>query len=1063
MSNPSPSGQSDAALAVILAWMKERDDGLAPHQSEVLAQHPDLAEELRAFFADQEVADRLAQPFRPLFEPPAKARPPDLLGDCKVGKRLGGGGTGDVYLAWQRQARRKVAVKMLRAADFSSADDRERFLSEARTLARLAHPNIVPIYEVGTDAGEPWFSMELAVDNLADRLGRYRGKPTETAELLRSLASAMDFAHKHGILHRDLKPSNILIMDDGAPKVADLGLAKRLASTNKAPDNPCRSPPRGGAPDETTPYSPPTIRGAIVGTPQYMAPEQARGEHGLTTAVDVYGLGAILYACLTGKPPFHAATLEDTLEQVRKAQPVPPHDLDKKIDQTLEAICLKCLDKDPQKRYASAAQLADDLGCFLEGKPPVTLPVSLGKRLYLWGRRQPLAAGLAAGVVLLAVALLAGLSWQIREIILKHESDQAKLYASDVARASRDIAAGQFDQADDVLAGCPVNLRSWDWHYLRRLCRAIRLRLDGHAGLVRSVCYGPRGQRLLTGSKDGTARLWNLSNGEELHSFGGHQGSVIACFIAQGRRVATAGADQHVIVRDARTGKQIQKLKNVGDLVATDRDGRFLATVGRSRRLQVHDLLQGKRLWEVHLKEHEVICLGMDSAGGQLAVASYHGPIRILAVASGKILKELPSAGRCWALAFSRDGWFLAAGLAQPVLWDVGKGKIVRTFSGSGSLYCSGLDFSPDGSLLAGAYRDGQVRVWDVSSGRTVLSPVRPREGVLAAAFSPDGSSLAVTRGRAVTIEAVDLKRLATANCRELKEHRHSDLEALTFSQDGRWLASRSGGGEVVLREVALVDKKQPRRFEVGKGKVLASYRDPTGTAWLVAGGSKRSEKAELLHAWRVDTGKAGAPAGIPLPEKVEVLAVAPEETGKDRFAVLTWTNQVQVMDGRSFSPRCDGLALGYHPGKKLLAVTGSDGRIRLWNGSSEAPVEFRDHRASATAVAFSKDGRLMASGGADLVVCLWDPSNPKPLYKLHGHGGFITGLAFTPDGRRLASCGTDGWIKIWDTRTGSELLTLTGHVGQVSTIAFSQDGLLASCGHDGVVRLWDGRAHGEG
>jgi WD40 repeat protein len=675
----------------------------------------------------------------------------------------------------------------------------------------------------------------------------------------------------------------------------------------------------------------------------------------------------------------------------------------------------------------------------------------VAKRLFLLMRRQPLAT---AAAILLAGLLLAGIGWRMWSNAVLRQEEQARLYDRGLALAGNYAWSGQLDRAVEVLDDCPRELREWDWHYLRRVCSA-RLRLRGHQLPVTSVCYDARGGRLLTGSKDGTARLWDATTGKVVRQLGDdHRGGLTACFIAEGRLVVTAGEDQDVHLYEADTGKPLRTLKKAGEVAAGDRQGRFLATVGRSRRLRVFDLAtqEQKPLWERALAS-AVICLAMSPDGKRLAVAGFDGPVKVMEVAHERELPDLPLESRCWALAFSGDGKWLAVGTERPTLWETTTGKKVRTFSGPGSPYCTALDFSRDGRFLAAPYRDGQVVVWDVSSGRTVMAPVRHRQGVQAAAFSPDGSSLAVTRGREVTIETVETKRLATAACEEWKAHRHKDLEALTFSRDGRWLASRSGGGEVVLHDRQAGGK--PRRFAVGdpgKGKVLAFLDDAQKATWLLAGGDN------LLKAWQADSGKAGTPSGVSLPSKGAELLVA---SGDRPLAFLTGKNQIQV-GGQTVSPGIEVEALAYKPGGDRLAAGGSDGVIRLWQfPSGNQRAVLRGHRGKVTALAFTSNGRFVAAGGADLTVRVWDTHHPEqPLHTLSGHGGSITALAFTPNGRRLASCGNDGQIKVWDVQTGSELLTLTAHDQLVvSAVAFSPDGKwLASCGHDGVVRLWDGR-----
>ncbi len=290
------------------------------------------------------------------------------FGDYELLKVLGEGGMGIVYKARQLSLNRPVALKMIRAARFPSADEVRRFQNEAEAVARLDHPNIVPIFEVGRYEDQHYFSMKLiGGESLDKRLKEYVADPRRAARLVATTADAIHHAHQRGILHRDLKPANILVDSDGQPHVTDFGLAKRVEGDSEL-----------------------TRSGAIVGTPAYMAPEQASGKRGVvTTSTDVYGLGAVLYALLAGRAPFGGTAVMDTLEQVRERAPEPPRRLNPRVPRDLEIVCLKCLEKDPRRRYASADALAEDLKRWLAGEPIAARPVGRVARAWMWCRRNP--------------------------------------------------------------------------------------------------------------------------------------------------------------------------------------------------------------------------------------------------------------------------------------------------------------------------------------------------------------------------------------------------------------------------------------------------------------------------------------------------------------------------------------------------------------------------------------------------------------------------------------------------------------------------------------------------
>ncbi|HUG18608.1 MAG TPA: serine/threonine-protein kinase [Planctomycetaceae bacterium] len=316
--------------------------------------------------------DATVYPTGPALRPEA----PVSLGDYDLLEEIARGGMGVVCKARQRSLNRIVALKLIRSGELASAREVARFRAEAEAAAQLEHPGIVPVYEVGEQNGYQFLSMALLEGgSLAERLEQGPLGAVEASELLKSIAEAIHFAHERGVVHRDLKPQNILLDNQGIPRVTDFGIAKDLNVDSGL-----------------------TVTGQIVGTPSYMPPEQATGT-GSGPLVDVYALGATLYCLLTGRPPFQAATPLETIQQLIEHEPVSPRSLNAAIPQDLETICLKCLRKEPDKRYRSAAALAEDLDRWLTREPILARPVSRAEKMWLWCRRRPAVAGaIAAGV-----------------------------------------------------------------------------------------------------------------------------------------------------------------------------------------------------------------------------------------------------------------------------------------------------------------------------------------------------------------------------------------------------------------------------------------------------------------------------------------------------------------------------------------------------------------------------------------------------------------------------------------------------------------------------------------
>jgi serine/threonine protein kinase len=365
----------------IASFEQAVDANLNPDPGAWLARYPDVADRLRKYFANQAGIKRLAEPLLPPSPVSGLPRP---FGAYELLEEIGRGGMGVVYKARQVGLNRLVAVKMILGGSHVREDALGRFRVEGKAIARLHHPNVVQIYEVGDLNGCPYFSLEF-VDgsSLARKLAGEPQAPRYAAAVVQAIARGIQASHDRGIVHRDLKPHNVLLTAAGTPKVTDFGLAKQLD------DDLCQ-----------------TRTGAVMGTPPYMAPEQAAGRtKEIGPSTDVYGLGAILYELLTGRPPFRGTSVSETLEQVMKNEAVPPRRLQPKVPRDLETICLKCLQKEPKQRYLTAGALADDLRRFLAGEPIQARPVGQGERLWRWCRRNP---ALAAALTVAAALLVSG-------------------------------------------------------------------------------------------------------------------------------------------------------------------------------------------------------------------------------------------------------------------------------------------------------------------------------------------------------------------------------------------------------------------------------------------------------------------------------------------------------------------------------------------------------------------------------------------------------------------------------------------------------------------------------
>jgi serine/threonine-protein kinase len=431
---------------------------------------------------------------------------------------LGRGGMGVVFRARQTSLGRVVALKMVLDGRHAGSDERARFRREAEDVARLQHPHIVQIHEVGEHDGTPFFSLEYVEAGNLDK--RINGTPLPArvaVDLVEKLARAVDAAHQKGIVHRDLKPANVLLTADGQPKITDFGLAKRVereAQSAEGAEHVAARPAVGAL----------TQSGAIVGTPSYMAPEQAGGpRQTIGPAADVYALGAILYECLTGRPPFRGETALDTVRQVRSEEPVPPSRLNRKVPRDLETISLKCLAKVPGKRYPTAEDLAEDLRRFRAGEPIRARPAGRLEKAWRWCRRKPALAGMVAAVSLLVVGLVAGAFWYLQ--------DQADRSVQAAQAEQKQMLAEQgigqaLDQAEAVRAELLRKLRQRggvfellnhpeDWQARINMTQAgldrARALLDNTDERVNQVLKGRADQMKLLLERDEADRLLAMS------------------------------------------------------------------------------------------------------------------------------------------------------------------------------------------------------------------------------------------------------------------------------------------------------------------------------------------------------------------------------------------------------------------------------------------------------------------------------------------------------------------------------------------------------------------------
>jgi WD40 repeat protein len=1027
-------------------------------------------------------------------------------------RELGRGGMGVVYLARQTKLNRPVALKMILAGSHAGAADLARFQTEAEAIARLQHPNIVQVYEVGEHEGKPFFSLEFCGGgNLEKKLNGTPLPPNEAAALVEVLSRAMQAAHERGVIHRDLKPANVLLAEDGTPKVTDFGLAKKIGEAGQ------------------------TQTGAVMGTPSYMAPEQADGRGRETgPACDVYALGAILFECLTGRPPFKGPTPLDTMMQVVADEPVPPSRLNSKVPRDLETVCLKCLRKSPDQRYGSAAILADDLRRFRAGEPIAARPVGRWERAVKWARRRPTAAALLLVVALAGAGLLTAMTvsyllisralddrtaalgektealgektqalTDLREE--KRKTDEAlrrEIETAYVQRVGRAAVADDSATADRLLDECPADLRGWEWHYLRHLWHADLVTLRGHVAPVLAVAFADDGRRIISAEGIGAPLLATRKRGPADPSPGAARvrtwdaitGRPVAQADPQVSQVTAAAFTPDgglAVVHGVRTDKEVSGEIKVLNLrtrqsqtlaqgpqvaetsaVAISPDGRQAAraTVGG---ILVCDAVTGQVSRTLGAPHVPVVGLAFSPDGALLAAAGVGAGVRVWDLKTGeKVLSLSDESEDALAVAFSPDGRSLATGGAdrRVRLWDARSGAAGAVCAGH-TAAVTALLFSPDGRVLASATGNAwftstsgavEVRLWDAATGDELHALRGHGGGVNGLAFSPDGRRLAcASDDGTVRVWATDRDPEAL-----VFRAGPSGLTDLAVSTDGRRVAVARGGDlhEVVNRTVRRVGGI--KLWDAATGKELPPLRGVRGRVVMV-GFSARGERFVTmslngLAEWTLDVwdGRTGKRTALPAGDAGLLLpAVSPDgkrlATGGARD-VTFWDADTGEALGRLPVPNILPPQILFSPDGRLTAVPGK-GALTVWDTGTCREAASCEDSAGAVAMSFSPDGRHLAAADAK-GIRLWNASTGKAEHTWPERPAlnFRDLITFSPDSKSLAVAGKDNVIRVWDVAGGTEVAAFRGHTGLVRKLAVSPDGKqAASWGRDGKVRVW--------
>jgi WD40 repeat protein len=1008
-------------------------------------------------------------------------------------EELGRGGMGIAYRAWQIGLKRQVTLKVIQSGDLANSEQRSRFRREAEAIGRLQHPHIVQVFEVGEHAGRPYLVLEyVSGGSLAQRLDGTPRPAREAAALVETLARAVDYAHRRGVIHRDLKPSNVLLALRGGecdleqpkrswnaptgsrpplcectPKIADFGLAKILAQGQASQ----------------------TQSGDILGTPSYMAPEQVGSSFQSTgtggpshagPAADIYSLGATLYELLTGRPPFKAETPLLTLHHVVSQEPVPPSRLRPGLPRDLETICLKCLNKEPSRRYAGAGDLADDLHRFLGGAPIQARRARAAERAWRWCRRNPplaLACALAGIALAAAVTLAIGFGVAQRSHALTLE--RALTEARSQRRRATELAAGAtFDRGIALceqgerdrgllmlaeglrLLGEPgadlppsplgQTIRATIADWLGRSQMLVEF-LD-HEKALRASVLSPDGRLAATASDDGTARVWSTADGHLVATVPQKAPVQHLQFVKDGNTLLTIAGDTAVLW-DARTGGELRSFTHTSPVQTADVDpgGRRVVLGGSDGIARIVELASGRTIGAA--LHHQGLILQarfLPPDGQTVLTASDDLTARLWRTESGQpqgAVINLTERPLCAAAAPA--GRFVLIGCRDGTarLWDSGSGHAVGPPLRHGTAQVTAAVFRADGRMLVTGSRDPHIRVWNVGDRGIDGEPrlLRHQAPITSLALADDGRTLVAgcLSGQAFVWD------MASRTSRHVLPSL-GEVYRVAISRDGRTVVT--SGQETAARLWRLPPDPSPG-IKVPEKDIVYTMALSADRTMLVTAGDEG-----IARLWDTETGREIGK----LAHGTAIRGVAFLPDGRSLVTVGDGPMAI-IWELSSGKPRRQFVHAGrlwsvaVSPDGRLLLTGARDGVLALWEiETGRKRSEMVLHTGPAQAVSFSPDGRSFASASADqtAVVGRIDPLEPTaPRLRHHAQ---VWVAAFHPNGRVLLTGGDDKTIHLWEVATGQPLGPSLDHASRLRTAAFAPDGIHVLIGSDaGTSRFW--------